>query len=68
MADSLNIKVKELSESTVSQKDFHNVLCNILKQFDDNVNKRDIEGFMSVFQYNRHKETETKLISDIIYK
>ena len=49
MAETLTIKHKDLKDSNVSQKDFHNVLCNIFKQFDDNINKRDIEGFLSVF-------------------
>ena len=68
MADSLLLNFNDLNDSTISQKDFHNVLCNIFKQFDDNINKRDIEGFLSVFQYNKHKETDTKLISGIIYE
>ena len=67
-ADTLSLKPTELEDHTISQKDFHKVLVNVLKQFDDNVDKRDIEGFLSVFQYNKHKETDTKLISGIIYE
>ena len=49
MAESLSLKQNELKDATVSQKDFHKILTNIFSQFDDNLNKRDIEGFMSVF-------------------
>jgi len=40
---------------------------NVFKQFDDNLSKKDIEDFLSVFQYNQQKKTTTNNIGQIIY-
>ncbi len=68
MNDSLKLKDSVLKDVQVHSKDFHGALKNIFRQFADDLTKRDIEGFMSKFKYNKHGFTRGDKISRIVYE
>jgi len=68
VAETLNTTEEKLQSQTVSMNDIKRTCQNILSNFDTGLGKREVEGFLSAFTYNKHGYTNGKDISAIVYE
>lgn len=57
----------EFSQTTLSQKNLVKVFNGFLSAF-ERVSKKDVESFLSVFNYNEYGYTKANTISNLIYE
>ena len=67
-ADNLNDNVVD-NEEIFSKEQLKNFIKDFFEKNPANkIEKRDIEGFLTNFTFNKHDETKISLIPDLIYK
>jgi len=63
----LNLDNEEFNQITLSQKNLGKIFHGFLSSF-DKINKKDIESFLSVLNYNDYGFTKANTISKLVYE
>ena len=63
----LNLDHEEFSQIQLSQKNLGKVFQALFANFEDKVNKKDLECFLSVLDYNEYGFTKANTVSSLIY-
>lgn len=64
----LHLDHEEYSQVSLSQKNLCKIFQGFFLNIEDKVNKKDLEGFLSVLNYNEYGFAKANNISNTIYK